>query len=97
MYQLISLLCLYCSFFFLMIRRPPISTRTYTHFPCPTLFLSLLARLEVRHVLARQLHRFAGLGVAADSRRTKMQREAAKTPDFDPFACGEREIGRAHV
>src|SRR3546814_8414429 len=35
-------------FFFLMIRRPPRSTRTDTLFPYTTLFRSPLARLEVR-------------------------------------------------
>src|SRR3546814_13574561 len=35
------LYCLYCSFFFLMLRRPPRSTRTDTLFPYPTLFRSI--------------------------------------------------------
>src|SRR3546814_15265819 len=39
--QLLST-CLRLSFFFLMIRRPPRSTRTYTLFPYTTLFRSLL-------------------------------------------------------
>src|SRR3546814_20432098 len=34
---------LFLSFFFLMIRRPPRSTRTYTLFPYTTLFRSLTA------------------------------------------------------
>src|SRR3546814_14690796 len=42
--MLSTLLCLYCytcfSFFFLMIRRPPRSTRTDTLFPYTTLFRS---------------------------------------------------------
>src|SRR3546814_14718060 len=42
------LLCLFCTcvafFFFLMIRRPPRSTRTDTLFPYPTLFRSLERR-----------------------------------------------------
>src|SRR3546814_6439324 len=49
-------------FFFLMIRRPPRSTRTYTLFPFPTLFRSAgAAGFDVRkvdHVLhCRQLRR----------------------------------------
>src|SRR3546814_16376770 len=46
---------IYCTFiFFLMIRRPPMSTRTYTLFPSPTLFRSgpdkaLLARAPLTH------------------------------------------------
>src|SRR3546814_12146377 len=37
---------LYMSFFFLMIRRPPISTRTATLFPYTTLFRSAVARRQ---------------------------------------------------
>src|SRR3546814_12716932 len=48
-----SLLDLYgyvfCVFFFLMIRRPPRSTRTDTLFPYTTLFRSLAARILRRH------------------------------------------------
>src|SRR3546814_15485771 len=38
--MLFALLCHFFCFFFLMIRRPPISTRTDTLFPYPTLFRS---------------------------------------------------------
>src|SRR3546814_10745754 len=41
-----------CSFFFLMIRRPPRSTRTDTLFPYTTLFRSLAGRIE----FAGELH-----------------------------------------
>src|SRR3546814_14191320 len=37
--------CLFCWLFFLMIRRPPKSTRTYTLFPYTTLFLSARAHV----------------------------------------------------
>src|SRR3546814_5683823 len=40
-------------FFFLMIRRPPRSTRTDTLFPYTTLFRSTLQRLRSRHVALR--------------------------------------------
>src|SRR3546814_14677009 len=42
-----SLICLYCGWavFFLMIRRPPRSTRTDTLFPYTTLFRSVLPRV----------------------------------------------------
>src|SRR3546814_21195246 len=49
-----------CFFFFLMIRRPPRSTRTDTLFPYTTLFRSRLADfqlaeiLQVRHALKQQ-------------------------------------------
>src|SRR3546814_9446401 len=51
-------------FFFLMIRRPPRSTRTYTLFPYTTLFRSHIHR-DVDRRAARTAHRFhppAGCG-----------------------------------
>src|SRR3546814_11922306 len=47
------LLCFFL-FFFLMIRRPPRSTRTDTLFPYPTLFRSLDMMLTARHVGAAE-------------------------------------------
>src|SRR3546814_10810375 len=58
-----------CCFFFLMIRRPPRSTRTDTLFPYTTLFRSLLAApedgapAEQRLLPARRLPPLPGLGV----------------------------------
>src|SRR3954469_18081852 len=49
----------------------------------------LLARLEVRHVLARDLHLLAGLGVAPRSRRPVVQPEAADPADLDAIAGRE--------
>src|SRR3546814_3905213 len=43
-----------CSFFFLMIRRPPRSTRTDTLFPYTTLFRSEARRQEARREIRRQ-------------------------------------------
>src|SRR3546814_18925329 len=43
-YYAISLYSAFCLFFFLMIRRPPRSTRTDTLFPHTTLFRSILGR-----------------------------------------------------
>src|SRR3546814_8758506 len=40
MFVVMFILCFYCCFFFLMIRRPPRSTRTDTLFPYTTLFRS---------------------------------------------------------
>src|SRR3546814_11656057 len=40
-------LCIVVMFFFLMIRRPPRSTRTYTLFPYTTLFRSLQYGLDI--------------------------------------------------
>src|SRR6185503_15506088 len=50
----------------------------------------IFAGFEVRHVLARERHGFAGLRVAALTRRAKVQREAAEAADLDAFTRGER-------
>src|SRR5690606_1098226 len=50
----------------------------------------VLAGLEMRHVLAGQRHRFAGLGIAPLSWRAEMQREAAEAPDLDALPLRER-------
>src|SRR5690606_8237719 len=54
------------------------------------LLAQFLAGLEMRHVLARKGHGLAGLRVAADARRTVMQREAAEAPDLDALAGSQR-------
>src|SRR3546814_14212851 len=53
-YVLLSFLLLYLSFVFLMIRRPPISTRTDTLFPYTTLFRSAREELRQPHYDPRQ-------------------------------------------
>ena len=50
----------------------------------------ILARLEMRNVLAGERDRLAGLRIAALARRTEMQREAAEAADLDALAAGER-------
>ena len=50
----------------------------------------VLARLEMRNVLAGERDRFAGLRVAALARRAEMQREAAEAADLDALATRER-------
>src|SRR5690606_28409794 len=50
----------------------------------------VLARLEVRHVLAGQRHGLAGLGIAPLPGRAEVQREAAETPDLDALALRQR-------
>src|SRR3546814_15767367 len=48
--------CILCVFFFLMIRRPPSSTRTDTLFPYTTLFRSLVPQSDTtRHLTPRNL------------------------------------------
>src|SRR3546814_15080201 len=90
------------SFFFLMIRRPPRSTRTDTLFPYTTLFRSAVAQI------------YAGLsGLPAEKKaRARQWLERAAKAGFDTAqldmgvwlvngVAGERdfdqEIGRAHV
>src|SRR3546814_4977572 len=51
--MLIYYLCLYILFFFVMIRRPPRSTRTDTLFPYTTLFRSAAARARARAARGR--------------------------------------------
>src|SRR3546814_14220723 len=47
MYSIVALVsCYLCFFFFLMIRRPPRSTRTDTLFPYTTLFRSILGLVD---------------------------------------------------
>src|ERR1700683_3669186 len=50
----------------------------------------ILARLEVRHVLAGPRHGLAGFRVPALARRREMQREAAEAADLDAIALGQR-------
>src|SRR3546814_14701713 len=97
--------CLH-SFFFLMIRRPPRSTRTDTLFPYTTLFRSGLEALD-RPERERQL---AGLGVGLgvdDDELTGVEllveellRERILDEALDgpaQRAGAQRQIGRAHV
>src|SRR3546814_7725512 len=49
-YCIVSLHYLHCLLYFLMIRRPPRSTRTDTLFPYTTLFRSALLRVEAARV-----------------------------------------------
>lgn len=49
----------------------------------------LFARLEVRHLLARNLHFFTGLGIAAYARRPLGQGEAPESTDLDALTGGQ--------
>src|SRR3546814_11377945 len=81
-------------FLFLMIRRPPRSTRTDTLFPYTTLFRSgcpgscggLPARRLLRRLLFRRL---GGVGLGPDHRLVHAQRLGGELAGV--------EIGRAHV
>src|SRR4051794_35756258 len=53
----------------------------------------ILARLEVRDVLAGERHGFTGLGVAALPWRPEMQREGAEAPYLDAISSRQ---GIAH-
>src|SRR5579863_9437141 len=49
-------------------------------------FAQILARLEVRHILAGERYSLAGLWIASLARRTEVQREAAESADLDAIA-----------
>src|SRR3546814_20610650 len=75
--------CVLCLFFFLMIRRPPISTRTDTLFPYTTLFRSVRLRIIAARppvpdqpVAARQFARDAERQHIIDDRSAHRRREA---------------------
>src|SRR3546814_15539405 len=81
----------FCVFFFLMIRRPPRSTRTDTLFPYTTLFRSQQERY--RRALARLAF---DLDVASRGAGETVNLTQSKAGPF-PHALGgeERKIGRA--
>src|SRR3546814_14702660 len=95
------------SFFFLMRRRPPRSTRTDTLFPYTTLFRSLRRRVD-QHVqhdrrAAEMIDPVIGDGVEdrlrLDPAQTDMRAGAlGDSPGEAPAVAVEhRQIGRAHV
>src|SRR5262245_58151031 len=49
----------------------------------------LLARLEVRHPFFRDHHFVAGLRIASNAWRPRIQGKAAKTTDLDALAVGQ--------
>src|SRR3546814_14938693 len=65
----------FCILFFLMIQRPPRSTRTDTLFPYTTLFRSLSAT----HQLLRQIERFCA---RHDTSATAFGRQSMGDPSF---------------
>src|SRR5260370_1025507 len=50
----------------------------------------ILARLEMRDMLAGQSHGFSGLRIPALPRRAKMQRKTSKPANFDALARRQR-------
>src|SRR3546814_12961566 len=94
-------------FFFLMIRRPPRSTRTDTLFPYTTLFRSVrddaivaAAELSDRYITGRLLPDKAVdlLDTAAARVRIGLGVKPAELESLESRLAGlEREIGRAHV
>src|SRR3546814_19764555 len=71
---LVSSRCEVDTFFFLMIRRPPRSTRTYTLFPYTTLFRSHVEQ----PVLLRCAEQLAHLPYRAERRRVQVRECGAK-------------------
>src|SRR3546814_19719820 len=88
---------------FLMIRRPPRSTRTDTLFPYPTLFRSPPSlRADRRAVVASRATNggpsFLARGSTASGRSARTEhRQVAMGPTVAPAARTRSEIGRAHV
>src|SRR3546814_12194780 len=81
------------SFFFLMIRRPPRSTRTDTLFPYTTLFRSALS--ERRAGACRSLRGGRARRIGARPGRA-VDRRGGRAPGRAD-RCRRAEIGRAHV
>src|SRR3546814_16284964 len=71
--------CLYCCFF-LMIRRPPRSTRTDTLFPYTTLFRSAARRRRSRH--PRRLDGEGRQAAGQPVRRAQVQRSEEHTSEL---------------
>src|SRR3546814_14635525 len=93
-------------FLFLMIRRPPRSTRTYTLFPSTTLFRSQVQPRDHALVVGfEHLRRFAPVEAARIGGDVVDQGEHARCGGFDEGAaldgrhqdpgCGSRRAGRA--
>src|SRR3546814_3147687 len=83
-------------FFFLMIRRPPRSTRTDTLFPYTTLFRSLETAVEAVHQIA-QVEGF--LEILGDRGRRFAEHRIEVTQDVETFfgggRCGSVEVAAA--
>src|SRR3546814_15848867 len=91
-------------FFFLMIRRPPRSTRTDTRLPYTTLFRShrVARRSQAELGLAQRALEWSGAwlrpGTAATVSRTlRSRRHALDDSGADGTADRRPELGRAHV
>src|SRR3546814_17060577 len=79
-------------FFFLMIRRPPISTRTDTLFPCPTLFRSSMASVRGRATGVG-----SELALASDMRFASREKAILSQWEVGAGLVPTGKIGRAHV
>src|SRR3546814_18348333 len=94
-------------FVFLMIRRPPISTRTYTRFPYPTLFRSLRAARQgaADRPQSQDGDRSADPAAARDDLSRQPDDASARCRQIGPalsmsrpdMADDDGKIGRAHV
>src|SRR3546814_12634792 len=97
-------MCIYCQVvvlqlyvvFFLMIRRPPRSTRTDTLLPYATLFRSPARRRQGAHVAANRACPVAAVGNAGPCRECNRAAAGGRgAAQARPW--GVRQIGRAHV
>src|SRR3546814_12657810 len=95
-YCLTLTLCVFCcSFFFLMIRRPPRSTRTDTLFPYTTLFRSLVGE-KTHDRVAEQLQFFVAHHPASGLLQKFVARELsrARSGSHPPVTGGDRKSTR---
>src|SRR3546814_13875208 len=94
---LLGVLSMMLDFFFLMIRRPPRSTRTDTLFPYTTLFRSeqVDLRLEAQPLEGREGRQQPEAD--RQDRHDGEQRRVAQPGRPAQAAVGHEEIGRAHV
>src|SRR3546814_14267605 len=84
-------------FFFLMIRRPPRSTRTDTLFPYTTLFRSRCCLLDVDYTLRRRINSRAAVFRAADGRRLPMAGAAPDQPFSKRVIQLQTDFARARI
>src|SRR3546814_14323966 len=92
MYMFSCSIMFFCVFFFLMIRRPPRSTRTDTLFPYTTLFRSLDVIVAVHRIDEAR-----GIFILQRHHRTVVCQNIDAMLHGPILASLGQEIGRAHV